>query len=291
MQGDKEIIALLNEQLTAELTAINQYFLHAKMQENRGCTSSPSTPANESIDEMQHAEKLTDRILFLEGLPNYQKLNRCGSARPCPSSSGATWQVEMEAVDRLRRGIELMRSRRATSPRRKIFEEILDDEEEHIDYLETQLDLMEEARRGALPGAVRLAAPGWRQRRLNHRHQLPSSGVSGALPDTGRAPDTQKMRDGGALRPSAGGPGRRRRGRSRRRPRLGGSPGAAPGGRGRPQARHARARPPISPARGPSSPSATTTMFVSTGATAAPASVSRWARPRARRWSSARRSR
>src|SRR6266568_3705031 len=74
MDGDKDIIALLNEQLTAELTAINQYFLHAKMQENWGYTKLAKHTRYESIDEMKHAEKLTDRILFLEGLPNYQRL-------------------------------------------------------------------------------------------------------------------------------------------------------------------------------------------------------------------------
>ncbi|MFO7250395.1 MAG: bacterioferritin, partial [Actinomycetes bacterium] len=75
MQGDPEIITLLNEQLTSELTAINQYFLHAKMQENWGYTRLAAYTRAESIDEMRHAERLTDRILFLEGLPNYQKLN------------------------------------------------------------------------------------------------------------------------------------------------------------------------------------------------------------------------
>src|SRR3954469_25623240 len=73
MQGDTEIIALLNEQLTSELTAINQYFLHAKMQENWGYTKLAAYTRSESIDEMRHAEVLTDRILFLDGLPNYQR--------------------------------------------------------------------------------------------------------------------------------------------------------------------------------------------------------------------------
>ena len=74
MQGDPEVIALLNEQLTSELTAINQYFLHAKMQQNWGLTKLAAYTKSESIDEMRHAELLTDRILFLEGLPNYQRL-------------------------------------------------------------------------------------------------------------------------------------------------------------------------------------------------------------------------
>src|SRR4029434_11282775 len=74
MQGDPRVIEFLNEQLTAELTAINQYFLHAKMQENWGLTKLAKHTRAESIDEMRHADILTDRILFLEGLPNYQKL-------------------------------------------------------------------------------------------------------------------------------------------------------------------------------------------------------------------------
>jgi len=74
MQGDPRTIEFLNEQLTAELTAINQYFLHAKMQENWGYTKLAAFTRHESIDEMKHAEILTDRILFLEGLPNYQRL-------------------------------------------------------------------------------------------------------------------------------------------------------------------------------------------------------------------------
>ncbi|WP_019930428.1 bacterioferritin [Nocardia sp. BMG111209] len=142
MEGDKEIIAVLNEQLTAELTAINQYFLHAKMQENWGFTRLASHTRHESIDEMKHAETLTDRILFLEGLPNYQKLNMLRIGQTVPEQLKADLQVEMEAVERLRRGIDLMRSRGDVTSAR-IFEEILADEESHVDYLETELDLIE----------------------------------------------------------------------------------------------------------------------------------------------------
>jgi bacterioferritin len=142
MEGDKEIIALLNEQLTAELTAINQYFLHAKMQENWGFTRLAKYTRHESIDEMKHAETLTDRILFLEGLPNYQKLNMLRIGQTVPEQLQADLQIEMEAVERLRRGIDLMRSRGDVTSAR-IFEEILEDEEKHVDYLETELDLIE----------------------------------------------------------------------------------------------------------------------------------------------------
>ena len=87
MQGDKQIIELLNEQLTAELTAINQYFLHAKMQENWGYTKLAEHTRYESIDEMRHAERLTERILFLEGLPNYQRLGTLHIGQTVPEQS------------------------------------------------------------------------------------------------------------------------------------------------------------------------------------------------------------
>jgi bacterioferritin len=142
MEGDQDVIALLNEQLTAELTAINQYFLHAKMQENWGYTRLAKHTRDESIDEMRHAETLTDRILFLEGLPNYQRLNPLRIGQSVPEQLRSDLAIEMEAVDRLRGGIELMRSRGDVTSAR-IFESILEDEEEHVDYLETELELVE----------------------------------------------------------------------------------------------------------------------------------------------------
>ncbi|WP_405176938.1 bacterioferritin [Nocardia sp. NBC_01377] len=142
MEGDQDILTLLNEQLTAELTAINQYFLHAKMQENWGFKKLASYTRHESIDEMKHAEVLTDRILFLEGLPNYQKLNPLRIGQSVPEQLRADLQIELEAVERLRRGIDLMRSRGDVTSAR-IFEHILEDEESHVDYLETELDLLE----------------------------------------------------------------------------------------------------------------------------------------------------
>ncbi|WP_036507864.1 MULTISPECIES: bacterioferritin [Nocardia] len=141
MDGDKEIIALLNEQLTAELTAINQYFLHAKMQENWGYPKLARHTRHESIDEMKHAEVLTDRILFLDGLPNYQKLNPLRIGQTVPEQLRADLEIEMEAVTRLRGGIELMRSRGDVTSAR-IFESILEDEEGHVDYLETEIALL-----------------------------------------------------------------------------------------------------------------------------------------------------
>ncbi|GAA1542391.1 bacterioferritin BfrA [Actinomadura kijaniata] len=141
MEGDKDIIALLNEQLTAELTAINQYFLHAKMQENWGFTKMAAYTRHESIDEMKHAERLTDRILFLDGLPNYQKIGTLRIGQTIAEQLKADLEIELEAVARLRPGIDLMRSRGDVTSAR-IFEDILADEESHIDYLETELSLL-----------------------------------------------------------------------------------------------------------------------------------------------------
>jgi bacterioferritin len=142
MQGDTRVIEFLNEQLTAELTAINQYFLHAKMQENWGYTKLAAHTRYESIDEMKHAEVLTDRILFLEGLPNFQKLFPLRIGETVKEQFNADMKIEVEAVDRLRRGIEYMRSIGDVTSAR-IFEDILKDEEHHVDYLETQLHLIE----------------------------------------------------------------------------------------------------------------------------------------------------
>jgi bacterioferritin len=142
MQGDPEVIEFLNEQLTAELTAINQYFLHAKMQENFGWTKLASATRAESFDEMRHAELLTDRILLLDGLPNYQRLFHVRVGQTVTEMFRSDRQIEVEAIDRLRRGIELMRAKGDVTSA-NVFEGILADEEEHIDYLDTQLELVE----------------------------------------------------------------------------------------------------------------------------------------------------
>jgi bacterioferritin len=142
MQGDPEVIEFLNEQLTGELTAINQYFLHAKMQENFGWTKLAKYTRHESFDEMKHAEVLTDRILFLEGLPNYQRLFHVRVGQTVTEMFRADREVEVEAIDRLKRGIEVMRAKGDITSA-NIFESILADEEHHIDYLDAQLDLVE----------------------------------------------------------------------------------------------------------------------------------------------------
>jgi bacterioferritin len=141
MRGDERVLDFLNEQLTAELTAINQYFLHAKMQENFGWVKLARHTRAESIDEMRHAETLTDRILFLDGLPNFQRLFPLRIGQTIGQMLEADLAVELEAVDRLRRGIEYMRGIGDVTSA-NIFEGILGDEEGHIDYLETQTGLV-----------------------------------------------------------------------------------------------------------------------------------------------------
>ena len=143
MQGDTKVIELLNQQLTGELTAINQYFLHAKMQENLGWSKLAAHTRAESIDEMRHAEVLTDRILFLEGLPNYQRLGTVRIGQTVTEMFEADMQIEVEAVTALRDGSKHMRLVGDITSAR-LFEGILQDEEHHIDYLETQLALIQQ---------------------------------------------------------------------------------------------------------------------------------------------------
>ena len=142
MKGDKKVLEYLNEQLTAELTAINQYFLHAKMQENWGYSKLAAHTRYESIDEMKHAERLTERILFLDGLPNYQRLFPLSIGQTVAEQFRGDMAVELAAVERLRAGIEHMRKVGDVTSA-ILFEEILADEEHHIDYLQTQLALLE----------------------------------------------------------------------------------------------------------------------------------------------------
>lgn len=143
MRGDGQVIEFLNEQLTAELTAVNQYFLHSKMQQNFGWLKLARHTRAEAMDEMRHAELLTDRILFLEALPNYQRLLALRIGQSLPQMLQSDLAIETDAVDRLRRGIEYMRGMSDVTSA-NIFESILADEEDHIDYLETQLRLIDQ---------------------------------------------------------------------------------------------------------------------------------------------------
>ncbi len=142
MQGDPDVLRLLNEQLTSELTAINQYFLHSKMQESWGFTELAKHTRAESFEEMVHAEKITDRILLLDGLPNYQRIGSLRIGQTLREQFESDLAIEHEVVARLKPGIAMCRDKH-DSTTAILFEEILADEEQHIDYLETQLQLMD----------------------------------------------------------------------------------------------------------------------------------------------------
>lgn len=142
MRGDDEVISLLNEQLTSELTAINQYFLHSKMQANWGLTKLAEHTRTESFEEMRHAEWISDRILFLEGLPNYQRLYTLRIGQTVREQFESDLAIEREVLDRLRPGIAMCRDKGDITTA-NLFEGILRDEEHHIDYLETQLELIQ----------------------------------------------------------------------------------------------------------------------------------------------------
>ncbi len=140
MQSTPEVIELLNDVLTAELTAINQYFIHYKMQENWGYKRLAEKGKQESFGEMKHAEELIERILYLEGVPNMQRLGPVKVGETVPEQLKAELETEKEAIARLAAGIE--QCRRTDEGTRLLLEEILDDEEDHADWLETQLSII-----------------------------------------------------------------------------------------------------------------------------------------------------
>jgi bacterioferritin len=143
VKGDAKVLAVLQEVLKAELTAINQYFLHAEMCENWGYAKLADYVRKESIDEMKHAEKLMERILYLDGAPNmtdYFKINIGGSVEQQFKNDV---QVEYDAVKRLNAGIHLC-SAQNDAGSRELLEHILVDEEHHIDWLEAQMTLIEQ---------------------------------------------------------------------------------------------------------------------------------------------------
>jgi bacterioferritin len=142
MQGDERVIEVLNEVLTNELTATNQYYLHYAMQKNWGFSKLAQHTYDESIDEMKHADLLIHRILFLEGHPNLQRLGSVRIGETVKEQFAADMAVEVTAIETLRRGIDICREANDTVTR-LLFEDILSSEEEHIDYLETQLSLMQ----------------------------------------------------------------------------------------------------------------------------------------------------
>jgi len=141
--SDKKIIDLLNEVLTAELTAINQYFVHAEMASNWGYEHRYTKIRQEAMSEMKHAEKLIERVLFLEGVPNVQRLGKISIGETVPEQLKSDLALEQEAVARLNPGIETCREA-GDNGSRMLLEEILESEEEHIDWLEAQLDLIKQ---------------------------------------------------------------------------------------------------------------------------------------------------
>jgi len=142
MKGVKEVVDALNEVLAGELVAINQYFLHAKMCLNWGFATIAKAGREESIDEMKHAEAIVDRILFLEGLPNLQRLDSLHIGQTVPEQFRSDLELEYRAVKRLSDAINLCREKgdRTTED---LLAGIQASEERHIDYLETQLGLIE----------------------------------------------------------------------------------------------------------------------------------------------------
>jgi len=143
MKGDSKVIEYLNAVLTNELTAINQYFLHARMFKNWGYAKLNDKEFHESVDEMKHADMLIERILFLEGLPNLQQLNKLKIGENVKECLGGDLQLEMEARAVLMEAISYC-ERSADFVSRELFEDILESEEDHIDWLETQLSLIGE---------------------------------------------------------------------------------------------------------------------------------------------------
>ena len=143
MRGDSKVIEALNEILTSELTAINQYFVHAKMCENWGYGKLAAKKREESVEEMKHADEVIERILFLDGVPNMQRLNPVKVGEEPVEQHQLDLELEVEARKRLNDAIALCREK-ADNGTREILETILKDEEESIDWLESQLHIVEE---------------------------------------------------------------------------------------------------------------------------------------------------
>lgn len=143
MQGDPKVIEVLNEILTGELTAINQYFVHAKMCKNWGYDRLAAVFRKESIDEMKHADLLIDRILYLEGLPNLQRLGKLNIGQTAVEMLKNDLLVEHTAIPKLKEAIKIC-SDASDFASRVLLEQILVSEDEHTDWLEAQLELVKQ---------------------------------------------------------------------------------------------------------------------------------------------------
>ena len=141
MKGDDRVIELLNKVLKNELTAVNQYWLHYRLLDNWGVHKLAEFERHESIDEMKHADQLAERILFLEGLPNFQMLGRLRVGETVEEILKADLALEMEAIADLREAIPYCESVRDFGSR-ELLERILENEEEHVDTLETQFEMI-----------------------------------------------------------------------------------------------------------------------------------------------------
>ena len=144
MKGHDQVISALNEVLTAELTAINQYFIHARMCENWGYRRLWKKVREESIGEMKHADRLIERILYLEGIPNVQKLGKVNVGQTVPEQLRLDLEVEKVAIKMLNGAVELCRSL-GDNGSRELLEDLLIGEEEHANWIEAQLTLIEQA--------------------------------------------------------------------------------------------------------------------------------------------------
>jgi bacterioferritin len=142
MKGDDKVIEFLNEALKNELTAVNQYWLHYRLLDNWGVRRLAEFERGESIDEMKHADRLAERILFLDGLPNFQMLGRLRIGESVEEVLRADLELELEAVVQLRNAVEYCETKRDYVSR-DLFAEILRNEEEHVDSLETQFAMIE----------------------------------------------------------------------------------------------------------------------------------------------------
>ena len=143
MKGHDQVVSLLNDVLTAELTAINQYFIHARMCESWGYKRLWKKLREESIGEMKHADRLIERVLYLEGVPNVQRLGKVNVGQTVPEQLRLDLELERVAVTALNAGVELCRAL-GDNGSRDLLEDILKAEEDHIDWIEEQLELIKQ---------------------------------------------------------------------------------------------------------------------------------------------------